>query len=99
MAYQVIKTKSFLKNVITINTYLENEWGQKTAFNFQLILDDLILLLSKRPKIGSISKKHISIRKILVTKHNKLYYKLNNNAITLLALFDTRKNPVYNRFE
>jgi len=33
------------------------------------------------------------MRKILVTKHNALYYRIEKKQIILLGFFDTRKQP------
>ena len=40
-----------------------------------------------------------SIRKLVITKHNKVYYRINKNEIYILALFETRMNPKRNKYE
>jgi plasmid stabilization system protein ParE len=99
MAYKIIQSKIFLKRVIELNIYLEKNWGLDVAKRFHAKLVKTILILSGNPGIGSLSKKKKGVHKILVTKHNRLYYKINDNSITLLTLFDTRLNPKKNSFE
>jgi len=36
---------------------------------------------------------------ILITKHNKLYYRIEGDIIYMITLFDTRQNPKKNRYE
>jgi hypothetical protein len=33
------------------------------------------------------------IRSILLTKHNRLFYRIKDETIELLNIFDTRQNP------
>jgi plasmid stabilization system protein ParE len=98
MAYKIIQSKIFLKRVIELNIYLEKKWGLQVAKRFQAKLVKTIFILSGNPGIGSLSKKK-DVHKILVTKHNRLYYKISDNSIILLTLFDTRLNPKKNNFE
>ncbi len=100
MAYKIIHSKIFLKQVIELNTYLETSWNLIVASAFHEKLIKVIVIVSKQPGIGSPSKKRENIFKILVTKHNRLYYRINdNNSITLLTLFDTRQNPTRNKYD
>lgn len=100
MAYKIVASVSFTNRLIDLNNYLENNWGLPVAKDFNDSLHRLITVIQQQPYIGSPSKKGKNIRRILVTKHNRLYYRVNeNNTITLLALFDTRQNPNRNRYE
>lgn len=100
MAYKIIASKLFQKKVFALNTYLQEEWGLAVATEFNETLIKIILNVADQPGIGSVSKKKTDVRKILITKHNRLYYRLNdNNSITLLILFDTRQHPKRNRYD
>lgn len=98
MAYKIVVTKTFSKNVLTVYNYLQSEWHQKIADEFIVILLKHIQGISNTPGIGSPAKK-TAVRKLLVTPHNKLYYRINSQSIVLLTLFDTRKHPNKNRYE
>jgi len=55
--------------------------------------------LASNPKIGIKSKSDKTIRSLLVTKHNRLYFSVDDDKILLLQLFDTRQHPSKNKFE
>src|SRR5882757_5752078 len=100
MAYKIIRTKTFIKNVVSINTYLQNKWNLKVAIDFQLKLNEQEALLSVKPNIGAAVNKN-NLRKLLITKHNRLYYRIDEDkgTITLLTLFDTRQDPKISKFD
>ena len=100
MAYKIIVSKLFQRKVIALNNYLQTEWGLAVATDFHETLIKIILTIANQPGIGSVSNKRKDVRKILITKHNRLYYRVNNTkSITLLILFDTRQNPKRNRYD
>jgi len=73
--------------------------GQKTATEFLSKLDTRIHTLKEQPFIGKPSAKKPEIRTILITRHNRLYYKVSNKAIIILNMYDTRRNPQKNPYE
>jgi|SRR5689334_3728577 len=99
MAHQIIYKKRFSNKLIKLLQYLEVEWGQKTAAEFLNKLDSRIHTLKEQPFIGKPSAKKPQVRTILITKHNRIYYKISNNTIIILNLYDTRKNPQNNPYE
>ena len=100
MAYKIIASKLFQQRVIALNSYLQKEWGFSVASRFHEALIKVILTLANQPGIGSVSKNKKDVRKILITKHNRLYYRVkDNDSIFLLTLFDTRQNPKRNRYD
>lgn len=100
MAYKIIASKLFQKKVIVLNKYLQTEWGITVTSKFNETLIKTILTIAYQPAIGSLSKKKKDVRKILITKHNRLYYRVKDNeSIFLLTLFDTRQNPKRNSYD
>ena len=101
MAYEVIISGDVLKMLDSIVFYLENNWSKKIAkkflINFYAKVDALVSNPAINPK--SSKSKSTSIRKMLITKHNMLYYEVHDNTIELLQLFDTRQSPAKNKFE
>lgn len=73
--------------------YLENEWGDKVARDFLHRIDERINLLKQFPNLGAASKNIPGLRGLLITKHNILYYKVENHKIFILNLYDTRSQP------
>jgi hypothetical protein len=77
---------------------LISEWPLSVAFDFVDIVNKKLDNLSKQPFVGIKSEKNPSIRSILFTPHNRLYYKISGNTIALLTIVDTRTNPKTNPF-
>ncbi len=99
MAHKIRPTKTFLKKVVALNSWLEVEWGIKVARDFQEKLEHTVSIIVEQPAIGSRSKKNETVRKLLVTKHNRLYYRVTNSEVILLTLIDTRQHPNKNKYE
>ncbi len=74
-------------------------WGVSTAKNFFLTYTIKIDILAKNPKVGRISVKKDTIRSIPITKHNRLYYRIDKKTIFLITIFDTHQDPAKNKFE
>lgn len=99
MAYNIRKTKEFLRTFLSVVSYIEEEWGLKAAIKFQMILDSKLEMLSNDLIAGKKTVKNKEIRKLAITKHNKIYYKKIKNEIIILTLFENKMNPKRNRYE
>lgn len=97
MAYQIIVKKRFTNKVQKVLAYLEKEWSHKVAADFLIKIDRRFALLTKQPTIGKPSSKIKKIRGLLITRHNKLYYTIEDEKVIILNMYDTRmsrkKNP------
>ena len=98
MAYQIIVKKRFTNNVQKVLVYLEKEWSHKVAAEFLMKIDRRIELLTKQPFVGAPSSKINDIRGLLITRHNRMYYKIKNDKVIILAMYDTRINPEKNPY-
>ena len=58
-----------------------------------------MLRLINEPDSGRNSTKVPDVQWILITKHNKLYYRVKGEIIYVITLFDTRQNPNRNKYE
>jgi len=74
-------------------------WSYKIADEFEEITLSRLQRLSEAPLTGILSIVDENVRSILLTKHNRLYYRYKENIITVLNIFDTRQNPTKNKFE
>ena len=93
MAYQIIVKKRFTNKVQKVLTYLEKEWSQKVAVEFLTKIDRRIELLTRQPYVGALSTKVKNIRGLLITRHSRLYYKIKDDKVTILNMYDTRMHP------
>ena len=98
MAYTIIVKKRFTNRVQKVLEYLEKEWSHKVAEEFLQKIDRRIDLLGKQPGIGVLSTKVKEIRGLLITRHNRLYYKIKGKKVIILNMYDTRINPGKNPY-
>jgi plasmid stabilization system protein ParE len=99
MAYKVIVNKRGGKRLISILDYLNENWGTAVTNDFLGKVEKILLLLEESPFVGAPSNKNPYVRRILITKHNRMYYKVNGDTVFVLNFFDTRQNPEKNKFE
>lgn len=98
MAYEVIVKKRFTNKVVKILTYLEKEWSNKVAYEFLVKVDRRFNLLKQQPFVGIPSQKISGVRGILITRHNKMYYKVQGEKVIILNLYDSRMHPKRNPY-
>lgn len=79
--------------------YLEKEWSHKVAKEFLLKIDRRIELLSTQPFIGASYTTIKDIRGLLITRHNRLYYKIKGETVIVLNMYDTRIKPKRNPYQ
>lgn len=99
MEKKIVYTKNFERSVNSTKDWLEKQWSFEVAEKFILELYELIDLISAQQKIGSVSHKKKQVRRILLSRYKRIYYRVNKKTITLLDLFDTRQNPEKNKYE
>jgi plasmid stabilization system protein ParE len=90
MEYEIIINKRFSNKLLGVLDYLEKEWNRKVAKAFLSKVYSRIFALRTHPYIGSLTSME-NVRSTLITKHNRMYYKVVNNKIVILNLYDTRK--------
>ena len=98
MAYQIIVKKRFTNKVQKVLAYLEKKWSNKVAADFLIKIDRLFVLLAKQPSVGRPSSKIKKVRGLLITRHNKLYYTIEDDKVIILNMYDTRMNPKKNPY-
>jgi plasmid stabilization system protein ParE len=95
---QINWTENAIIDFNNVISYLTKNWSDKVAENFRRVVEAKLNVLSHHPFIGLPSQKHQDIRSILLTKHNRLYYRVKDNSIELLNILDTRQNPKTNPY-
>jgi plasmid stabilization system protein ParE len=99
MDYEVQINRRFEINLTKIYAYISREWGLKVADEFYKKIMTRMNLLKKHPFAGPPSKKRPNTRCILAGNHNRIYYRVQGNIITILAIFDTRIDPNRNPYK
>ncbi len=82
--------------MIKLLYYLEADWGKTVADRFANKLEKRLDDLSGQPFTGIESDTFRNVRSILITKHNRLYYRIKETTIEVINLYDTRMNPEKN---
>lgn len=99
MALQIKWTQNALEDYEAVIDYLLTEWTVDVAAKFIDLVESRLDTLIFFPNIGITSTKENSVRSIVLTKHNKLYYRITSNCIEILNIFDTRQNPTKNKYD
>ena len=73
--------------------YLETEWGENVVKAFMRKLYDFLEILSEFPEIGSMQYPEKQIRGFALTKQVSIFYRIDDNQIVLLDIFDNRSDP------
>ena len=92
MAQKVVWTKRANNKFNKIIDYLDQKWGSTTTENFVKKTYDIIELIADHPELGTLEIQDKNIRGILLTKHNRLFYRIEKETIILLIFFDTRSD-------
>jgi plasmid stabilization system protein ParE len=98
MAYKIVIKKRFTNKVKKVLSHLETEWSHKVADEFLNKIDRRIELLSAQTYIGATSSKVKEVRGLLITRHNRIYYKIKNDQVIILNMYDTRMQPDKNPY-
>ena len=91
--YKIIWSDESLKNLDTLITYLEQNWTEKEIGKFLSNLDKRIKLISLNPLIFASTPKSRNIRRSVLSKQTSIFYRITDDSIEILSIFDTRQNP------
>ena len=77
--------------MLQVLDHLKDEWGERVADEFLRIVYTRIHRLQMNPFIGAPAGVK-TVRSLHVTKHNRIYYRIEGNKVVILNLYDTRSN-------
>ncbi|NDI97675.1 type II toxin-antitoxin system RelE/ParE family toxin [Flavobacterium sp. LaA7.5] len=75
-----------------VSEYLEEEWSEKVKKKFIATLKEKIEQISSFPESCIKSDFHDNLRMCIITKQTSLLYRINDNEIEVITLFDNRTN-------
>lgn len=93
--YKIQWSESAVSDYKNIIAYLEDKWSEKEIRGFVGKLDKRLNLIAINPRLFPRTKKKANIRRSVLTKETVIYYKVNGHIVRIVALFDTRLNPIY----
>lgn len=86
-------TRRAEQNYQAIKRYLIRNWSVKVARAFEEKTTDFLNLLEEFPEIGTVEVEEKQIRGFQLTTQTRIFYRIKDGRIIILALFDVRQNP------
>ena len=90
-SYKIYWTNHALNELKEVFNYLEINWTEKELRKLSIEIEKPLKLISINPKIFPKTKKNI--RRVVITKHNTLYYRKKNKTIEIISYFSNSKSP------
>ena len=91
--YKIFWTDFALSELENTIEYLEENWTERELRNLALEIEATLNLLSHNPNLFQASDTKKEIRRVVVAKHNTLYYRIKNNTIEIISFFSNRQSP------
>lgn len=91
--YKIIWTDEALTNLADIIDYLEHRWTDREIRNFARLLNRQINAIQLNPELFPTSQTSKRLRKSVLSKQTTIYYRIDNDEIRIVTLFDNRQNP------
>ncbi|MBC8053535.1 MAG: type II toxin-antitoxin system RelE/ParE family toxin [Sphingobacteriaceae bacterium] len=93
MALEIVWSPRAIKNFDSVIAYLERHWTEREVRNFVKQTLKTVSLVSEFPYLYKPLVGNETIREAVVTKHNVLIYRPDNDRLEILTIFDTRQHP------
>ena len=87
----VFLTRRAERNYNSIKEYIVKEFGDKTAETFAKKADEIFKLLEDFPQMGPVENN--DIRGFQLSQQTRILYRIKEQKIIILSLFDVRQNP------
>jgi plasmid stabilization system protein ParE len=93
MAKRVVLSASAKTKLDALLLYLQQEWSEKVKREFIDKLDVKIRQVAHYPKSCPESSTFKNLYKCVVTKQTTFYYRIKEEEIEIITLFDSRQDP------
>lgn len=93
MAKTIVWNRRASDSFNAIILHLQSEWGDKVTKDFVSRTYHILDLLAENPEMGSIEHNEKQIRGFVITKHNTLFYRIEDKRLILVHFFDNRQDP------
>ncbi|MDB5159073.1 MAG: hypothetical protein JWR50_3780 [Mucilaginibacter sp.] len=93
MASEVVFTKRAERDFENILNYIDSEFGLQATLHFRDLVIDFASLIQHFPEIGSLEQEDKNIRGFVIHRRLKIFYRIKQEKIFILRLFDTRQHP------
>lgn len=86
----IIITKKANADETAIYKYITETFGSLYAGKFRERLIELLKLMARQPFIGRPAKQDSSVRVLMMSKQNKIVYKISETEVIILRILNTR---------
>ncbi|MBX9852848.1 MAG: type II toxin-antitoxin system RelE/ParE family toxin [Cytophagaceae bacterium] len=93
MALRIFWSKKALNNFDKILEYLEKEFGETVTRAFAVKVHSFVDNLQDFPELGVLQNSEKQIRGFVIVKQVTIFYRIFDDHIRILNLFDNRQNP------
>ena len=95
MDYNVKTSRRAKNEIFQTLDYIVKGWSEKIAFEFLDKFEEMKISLSTNPEIFPIFKEKDRIRKAVLTKHNTIYFTIDNSnkTVNIITVFNVLQNP------
>ncbi len=90
---EILFTKRAAINYKSIKEYITEKFGERTAQAFSSKLLDFLEILKNYPQLGSLEVTNKNIYGFQFSKQTRIFYRIKEEKIIILTLFDVRQNP------
>lgn len=73
--------------------YLKDEWGEESRNRFLNKLEESFQTISSFSESHPKTEKLEGIYKLVITKQTSLFYRIKNDQIEVITVFDNRRDP------
>lgn len=91
--YKILWTNFALGELENTIVYLNENWTERELRNLASEIEETLSLISHHPYLFEAFDSRKNIRRVVVAKHNTLYYRVKNNTIEIISFFSNRQSP------
>lgn len=91
----IVYRKRFQNKLSRLLSYLEEKFGESSAYKFLFELEDVVSNAYRFPEAGQPTAVQ-NVRSRIVGKHIRIYYEVEKAKMTVLNLYDMRIHPSKN---
>jgi plasmid stabilization system protein ParE len=91
--YKILWTDYALRELEITIECLQSNWTDRELRNLAFEIEETLNLLSHNPNLFQATDSRKDIRRVVIAKHNSLYYRVKSNTIEIISFFSNRQNP------
>ena len=91
--YRLLWSDNALRELRQTFNYLEENFTDREIRRLASKLELTLRLIQNNPTTFPVSSKLVGIRRAVVTRHNKLYYRISGKQVEILSFFNSRQDP------